>query len=169
MSNSIVPPGVEVALGAAAVPSVVLAYAFWATSHKFGGPLLVSNDRKRFFCVYDRWTTFHPVHHILGLPLAAAALARAAIEEALRRELEKTVDKKVIAEADLTKLINVYASKSLSKEGRTLANKVRIAGNNVLHQQGASSADALEAIEAARRVILELTSKTKPTKATKGG
>jgi hypothetical protein len=84
--------------------------------------------------------------YILGLPLAAVALARAAVEEALRKGLQPTFGEDLIAQANLTKLINIYSSKILSKEGQKLANGVRLAANKVLHEQGASAADGLGAI-----------------------
>ncbi len=97
---------------------------------------------------------------IFGLPLAAIALARAAVEAALRRKLGQTVDKKIVAEAELSRLINLYGPACLTKEARNLSNKVRIAANNVLHETGVSSATALETIESARKVILELSKST---------
>ena len=96
--------------------------------------------------------------YILGLPQSAVALARAAVENALRKKLEKIFGKSAVAGADFKVLIDDYGSraKSLSRERRDLAHKVRIAGNDVLHQQNMGSANALEVIEAARMVILEL-------------
>jgi hypothetical protein len=60
--------------------------------------------------------------------------------------------------SDLKVLIDDYGTrgKTLSREGRALAYKVRMAGNDVLHQQDTELLNALEVIEAARSVILEL-------------
>jgi len=95
--------------------------------------------------------------YIFGLPQSAVALARGAVEDALRKKLEKIFGRNAMAGADLIVLIDDYGSraKSLSKDGRALAHKVRIAGNDVLHKQAVTT-NALEVIEAARMVILEL-------------
>jgi hypothetical protein len=95
--------------------------------------------------------------YILGLPEAAVALARAALEDCVRKKVAKFSGKKAVAEQDLKDLIDDLArTKSLSREGRTRADKVRIAGNEVLHDQAARSPDALAVIEDARAAILEL-------------
>src|SRR2546428_813156 len=86
-------------------------------------------------------------------------------------ECQKTFGKNAIAGTDFIVLINDYGSraKTLSREGRDLAHKVRIAGNDVLHQQNTGSANALEVIEAARVVILELVGATARPGATSKG
>lgn len=96
--------------------------------------------------------------YILGLSQAAVALARAAVEEALRKRLEKVFGRNAVASAEFKVLIDDYSArgKTLSREGRDLAHKVRIAGNDVLHRQGTAQANPLQLIEAARVVILEL-------------
>jgi hypothetical protein len=73
------------------------------------------------------------------------------------RNLRLNFGKKALAEAEFKDLINDFSVRSniLSKETRALANKVRMAGNDVLHHHGTLStdADALSIIEAAREVI----------------
>src|SRR5208337_287135 len=96
--------------------------------------------------------------YIFGLPEAAVALARAAVEDCLRSKLAKFFGKDAVARADLKNLLDDLAprGKTLSREGRTLADKVRVAANNVLHHQTIGQPEALAVIEAARAVILEL-------------
>jgi len=99
--------------------------------------------------------------YIFGLPQAAVALARAAVEDSLRSKLAKFFGKDAVARADLKNLLDDLAprAKTLSREGRNLAHKVRVAANDVLHSQATGPPDAMDAmavIEAARAVILEL-------------
>ena len=96
--------------------------------------------------------------YIFGLPQAAVALARAAVEDCLRNKLAKNFGKDAVAQADLKNLIDDLASrgKGLSREGRALAHKVRVAANEVLHHQATTPPDAMAVIKAARVVILEL-------------
>jgi hypothetical protein len=96
--------------------------------------------------------------YIFGLPEAAVALARAAVEDSLRRKLAKFFGKDAVAREHLDYLLDDLAprGKTLSHEGRNLAHKVRVAANNVLHHQTIGQQDALDVIEAARTVILEL-------------
>jgi hypothetical protein len=97
--------------------------------------------------------------YILGLPQAAIALSRAAVEDGVRKKLGTTFGRNTIAGHDLKTLIDDYCARSrvLSREGQNRAHKVRIAGNDVLHQQTTKPVDALDIIEATRQVILELT------------
>ena len=96
--------------------------------------------------------------YILGLTQSAVALARAAIEHALTKKLEKSFGANAIRGTDLKVLIKDYAARgnTLSREGRSRADKVRMAGNDVLHQQTTPALNALDIIEAARSVIIEL-------------
>ena len=96
--------------------------------------------------------------YILGLPQAAIALSRAAVEAHLRNALEKIFGGSAVRGAGLKELVKDYARRGqlLSSEGLKSANKVRVAGDDVLHEKPADSGSALEVIEAARAVILEL-------------
>jgi len=95
--------------------------------------------------------------YIFGLPQAAVALARAALEECCRKKRAKFQGKKTVAEQDLIDLIDDLArTKDLSREGRISAHKVREAANKVLHDQAAGSPHALAVIENARAAIMEL-------------
>lgn len=95
--------------------------------------------------------------YIYGLSQAAVALARAAMEESLRSRLSKSVGKTTAKSFELNDLIEeLHRTKCLSRDGRTRADRVREAGNNVLHGGAASAPDALAAIEDARAVIFEV-------------
>ena len=97
--------------------------------------------------------------YIFGLPQAAIALARAALEDCLRKKLAKMYGKSTVAQADLKDWIDdLVRTKGLSRGGGTLAHKVRVAANEVLHpdDEVAEPPDALGAIEAARAIIMEL-------------
>src|SRR5712692_4081714 len=96
--------------------------------------------------------------YILGLPQAAVALARAAIESPLRKTASRLFGEQAIAAVDLRKVLDDYAhrGKILSRDSLTLAHKVRIAANEVLHRTPISPAEALAMVEAARTVVLEL-------------
>jgi hypothetical protein len=84
------------------------------------------------------------------------ALARGAVEEAFHKRLQKDFPQNAVTRAKLKAIIDDYGSRiGLSKQSIDLAHKVRIAGNDVLHQQELPS-NTLEVIEAARSVILEL-------------
>ncbi len=95
--------------------------------------------------------------YIFGLPEAAVALVRAAVEDRLRRKLAESVGRQAAASFDLDKLIDELArTKRLSRDGRIRADKVRTAGNKVLHGEAAGAPDALGVMEDARAVILEV-------------
>ena len=101
--------------------------------------------------------------YILGLPQAAIALSRAAIESRLKIALAKNFGKKVVIGVGLYELINDFAVRGkpplLSPTVRKSANKVREAGDDVLRNKPADSGSALEVIEAAKGVVLELEGK----------
>lgn len=96
--------------------------------------------------------------YIFGLPEAAVALARAAVEDCLRGKLAKFFGKDAVARVDLKDLLDDLAprARALSRGGQALAHKVRLAANNVLHHQTIGQPEALAVIEAARTVVLEL-------------
>ena len=96
--------------------------------------------------------------YVFGLPEAAVALARAAVEDCLRSKLAKFFGKDAVGRADLKNLLDELAprGKMLSREGRILAHKVRVAANGVLHPPATEQLDAMAVIEDARAVILEL-------------
>ena len=113
-------------------------------------------DRKSFVYLTEAANCY-----ILGLPQAAIALSRAAVEAHLRNALEKVYGVSAVRGAGLKVLVNDYARRGqfLSLEGRQRANAIREAGDGVLHEEPADSESALEVIEAARAVILELEEK----------
>ena len=92
--------------------------------------------------------------YIFGLPQAAVAVARAALEDALRKNLQGASGTQDVARAKLKELIDKYSP--LSLEGRALAHKVRLEANRVLHKEVTTSHDAIVVIEATRTVILQL-------------
>jgi hypothetical protein len=92
--------------------------------------------------------------YILGLPQAAVALARAAIEAPLRARAARFLGEKAVAGMELKDLID--RGQALSRDAVSLAHRVRIAANDVLHNQPASSDRAFEVVETAKRVVLEL-------------
>ena len=94
--------------------------------------------------------------YIFGLPEAAVALARAAVEDCLRSKLAKFFGKNAVAETKLKSLLDDLAPRVLSRKGLTLAHKVRVAANSVLHPPATEQLDAMAVIEDARAVILEL-------------
>jgi|SRR5438876_678611 len=93
--------------------------------------------------------------YISGLPQAAVALSRAAVENRLKAVCAKTFGEKAVAEADFLELIDGLSIRGriLSKEGRDLAHVVRQAGNDVLHDKPTTSAAALRVFEEARKII----------------
>lgn len=96
--------------------------------------------------------------YILGLPQAAVALARAAVETRLRAASSRVFGKTAVRAAEFIQIIDTFAARGrlLSREGQGLAHKVREAANQVLHERPTNSAAALSVIEAARTVILQL-------------
>ncbi|MBI3895672.1 MAG: hypothetical protein HY313_07045 [Acidobacteria bacterium] len=96
--------------------------------------------------------------YILGLPQAAIALSRAAVEAHLRTAVSKHYGKKVVEEASFSKTINFAVRlRLLSPKGQKLVTKVKDAGDSVLHIRPAEyETTALDVLEAARAVILEM-------------
>ena len=94
--------------------------------------------------------------YIYGLFQATAALARGAMELRLRVRLGMLVGQQVVGGLDLKELLARYGDRVLGKQGIKLAAVVRVTGNQVLHEQAVGSNKALEALEGARTVILEL-------------
>jgi hypothetical protein len=96
--------------------------------------------------------------YIFGLAQAAVALARAAVEVPLRRAASKTFGKKVVNGLGLFDLLNDLAVRGslLSREGIDRAHKIRLAADKVLHQEPTTSAEALEVVESACLVVIEL-------------
>ena len=98
--------------------------------------------------------------YILGLPQAAIALSRAAVEAHLRKAVSKSLGSNTVRGEGLKTLISFSRrGQLLSTKGRELANKVREAADDVLHVTPSDSGSALPVIEAARAVILELEGK----------
>lgn len=94
--------------------------------------------------------------YLFGLQAAAVALARTAVEDALRRKLAKFYGKAAVAEETLNNLIEMSSrGNTLSCEGRTLAHKVRRAAKPVVHPELGpelgSKPDALTILKTARR------------------
>jgi hypothetical protein len=101
--------------------------------------------------------------YILGLPRAAVALARAAMEVPLRRAASKVFGDKAVAAVGLFALIDDLAKRArlLSPDKSNLAHQVRIAADKVLHEQPTTAVEALAIVEAARVVVLELARKAR--------
>jgi hypothetical protein len=94
--------------------------------------------------------------YIYGLFLATAALARGAMELRLRAQLGALAGRQVVADLDLKQLLDRYGERVLGKQGMKLATTVRVTGNQVLHERAVGSSEALEVLEGARTVILQL-------------
>jgi hypothetical protein len=94
--------------------------------------------------------------YIHGLFQATAALARGAMELRLRARLSLLAGREVVKGLDLKELLERFGDRVLGKRGMKLAAVVRITGNQVLHEQAIGSKKALEVLEGARTVILEL-------------
>ena len=56
----------------------------------------------------------------------------------------------------LKELLQRYGDRVLSRHGTKLATMVRVTANQVLHEQAVTAAKALEVLEGARTVILEM-------------
>jgi hypothetical protein len=99
---------------------------------------------------------------ILGLPEAAVALCRTAIEADIRAKAAERFGAQAAAAPDLKDLIEDLARRGqvLKPDGIALAHRVRILARDVLHK-GARVTDeqAREALEAARQVVLLLRSR----------
>jgi hypothetical protein len=106
--------------------------------------------------------------YLHGLPEAAVALARAAVEFPLRKATGRVIGESTVAGLELIDVINRFGAKLLSPEAVNRAHLVRKSANSVLHPsrigtKGApadrtpiTSDEALEVIEAARLVLREL-------------
>ena len=99
--------------------------------------------------------------YIRGLPQAAVALARSAVEVPLRVAASKQFGEKAVAGLGFFALLNdfVVRGRLLTREGLALAHKIRVGADKVLHEEPTSLAEALELVEAARVVVLELSRK----------
>jgi hypothetical protein len=91
--------------------------------------------------------------YISGLPQAAVALSRAAVEHRLREVCRKTHGTKTVMEADFIEVIDRFSKGILDQEGRDLAHSVRLSGNDVLHNKPTDSPTALRVFEQARKVV----------------
>ena len=95
--------------------------------------------------------------YLFGIPSAAVVLARAAVETALKKKCSARFGKQAIEAAKLNQLIeDADRGRLLSPAAVARARKIQHAANRVLHQRPAGSEDALAVVEAARVVILEL-------------
>lgn len=94
--------------------------------------------------------------YIYGLFQATVALARGAMELRLRRRVGVLAGEPVAAQLELKQLLDRYGERLLGKQLAKSATVVRITGNQVLHERAVTSEKALEVLEAARSVILEL-------------
>ena len=95
---------------------------------------------------------------ISGLPQAAIALARAAVESHLREKASALLGRQAVSEMDLVKLINDRRMASvLSSDLAKRAHVVRKAANQVLHPEpnapAVTSELALHVVESARIVL----------------
>lgn len=96
--------------------------------------------------------------YLFGLPSAAVALARAAVEESLRERCSRRFGKRAASTARLHQLVEDAArGRLLSRDGLARVRKIQDAANRVLHREPTRSHEALAVVEDARSVILELT------------
>jgi hypothetical protein len=92
--------------------------------------------------------------YIYGLSQAAIALARAALEIHLRSKASALLGRVVVAEMDLKDLIDDRRLAGvLRPDVRAKAHEVRMAANRVLHEEPATSDEALRVVEATRLVL----------------
>jgi len=99
---------------------------------------------------------------ILGLPQAAVALARSAIEVPLRKVASKQFGEKAVVGQGLFALLDLATrGRLLTRETLDRAHKVRLAADKVLHEDPTTTSEALEVLEAARAVVAELTTKAR--------
>jgi hypothetical protein len=92
--------------------------------------------------------------YIYGLPQAAIALARAAVEVHVRAKAAAILGRSTVAEMDLRELIDdrrLAGAFGCDLKGK--AHEVRIAANRVLHEEPATSDDAFRVVEAARLIL----------------
>jgi hypothetical protein len=94
--------------------------------------------------------------YIQGLAQAAVALCRSAMELEIRRLAGKRFGVATVAGLELKDVIERFGVKLLLPNHVKLAHRVRTVANKVLHEEPASLDKALEVLEAARSVILEL-------------
>ena len=96
--------------------------------------------------------------YLFGLPSAAVALARAAVEESLRERCAERFGKRNVAAAKFHQLVEDAAkARLLSRDGLAQARRIQDAANRVLHREPTESHEALAVLNDARVVILELT------------
>jgi len=115
-------------------------------------PLTLSSISNAEYFVYLREAAQCDV---AGLPQAAIALSREAVENRLKEVCGERFGQRAVEGTDLKILIDDIAVRGLSKEGRDRAPIVRRAGNAVLHNDP-TAPNALEVVEAARDVIMLL-------------
>ena len=94
--------------------------------------------------------------YIHGLFQATAALARSAMELRLRKRVGALAGSQVGSGLDLNELLQRYGERVLSRQGMKLATMVRVTANHVLHERAVPASKALEVLEGARTVILEM-------------
>jgi len=94
--------------------------------------------------------------YIHGLFQATAALARSAMELRLRKRVGALAGSRVGSGLDLNELLQRYGERVLSRQGVKLATMVRVTANQALHEQAVTASKALEVLEGARIVILEM-------------
>jgi hypothetical protein len=98
--------------------------------------------------------------YIMGLPQAAVALTRAAVEVPLRQAAAKRFGAAAVKKAGLFDLLDLSArGRLLTPKAKELAHRLREAGDKVLHEEPTSSEQALELLEAARFVVAEISRK----------
>ena len=97
--------------------------------------------------------------YIFGLFQGTAALSRSAVERSLRARAASVFPRAAVDAAELQELIDKFGVRFLPKEAVSLAHRVRIGGNEVLHHQAADRAKALALVEHARSVVLALSAR----------
>jgi predicted RNA-binding Zn-ribbon protein involved in translation (DUF1610 family) len=98
--------------------------------------------------------------YVFGFWDSSVALSRAAVERALKDRLKEQLGKNMPNDDEMKRLLD-YAYKMRLIDGAhlTMANAVRVAGNNVLHGSHAHENDAGESLAAARGVLNHLYSR----------
>lgn len=95
--------------------------------------------------------------YIAGFPIAAIALARAAVEGPVRKAVSKHLGKARTEDDLLFDLLrDAERLRLISKEGLQRAHRVRKAAGTMLHKDPQAEYDPLAILEDAKRVVLEL-------------
>ena len=99
--------------------------------------------------------------YIQGLDQASIALARAALEAALKKRLGDTLGKDAVAREKLDTLIKEWAprTRTLTAAQQKEARRIQVVANRVLHEKPTDERTAFEVLQAARGLVLHLSRK----------